>query len=56
MTATCNLLERYGVVVVGLATLQLREGKALGADKLWERYDVFAANREAKVAMREGMS
>ena len=43
MTATCEMLEAQGVVIVGIAVLQLDEKK--GAEKVWERWDVFAANR-----------
>ena len=45
MTSTCEMLEGQGVVVIGIATLQLREGKTKGGDGVWDRWDVFAANR-----------
>ena len=43
MTATCEMLEAQGVVVLGIATLQVDETE--GADKVLARWDVFAANR-----------
>jgi hypothetical protein len=49
MTAICETLEKEGVDVVGIATLQLRAGKREGADKVWERWDVFAADRSPVV-------
>jgi hypothetical protein len=33
------------VEVVGIATLQLRKGSSEGADRVWERWNVFAADR-----------
>ncbi|KAL7424522.1 hypothetical protein Q5752_000206 [Cryptotrichosporon argae] len=49
MTAVCCLLEAHDVRVAGIGTLQLKEGKHAAADALWERYDVFAANRSPVV-------
>lgn len=39
------MLESAGVAVDGIATLQLQEGKHEKAYRVWERWDVFAANR-----------
>jgi len=42
MTSLCNLLEVVKVRVVGIATLNYKEGKHHTGDKLWEGYEVFA--------------
>jgi hypothetical protein len=47
MTALCVMLENLGVMILGIATLQLKEGKSTGGDEVWRRWDVFAANRSS---------
>jgi hypothetical protein len=41
MLAVCEMLEREGVEILGIGTLQLHAG----ADKIWETRNVFAADR-----------
>lgn len=53
MSNLCQLLESLDVVVVGIATLNLKHGKHPGADKLWENYEVFAASQSPLGAVAE---